>query len=253
MRWTALTFVLVAALAGCGRGSNSSGTTTQSAPTTTAASTTTLRVYFIRDEKVGPAGRAVPPTQAIATAAMQELLKGPTSADAGIGLTTSIGAGTTLNRVTVADGVATVELSPEPSAEPAIAQVVYTLTQFPTVTGVRLGSDAKPLSRADVEAQTPRILVETPLPFDAVTSPIRLAGTADTFEANFTAELVAADGTVLDKHFVTATSGSGTRGTYAATLSYPTGTTGSATVKVWEPSAENGQPLGTVEIPVTLG
>ena len=111
----------------------------------------------------------------------------------------------------------------------------------------------KPLGRADFEAETPRILVEAPLPFDAVTSPIRLAGTADTFEANFTAELVAADGTVLDKHFVTATSGSGTRGTYATTLTYPAGATGSATVKVWEPSAENGQPLGTVDFPVSLG
>ena len=58
---------------------------------------------------------------------------------------------------------------------------------------------------------------------------------------------------MLDKRFVTATSGNGTRGTYAATLTYPSGKTGSATVKVWEPSAENGQPLGTVEIPVQFG
>jgi germination protein M len=253
MRWTALAFVLVAALAGCGGSSNSTESTAQAPPTTTGAGTTTLRVYFIRDEKVGPASRAVQPTQAVATAAMQELLKGPTSADTGVGLTTSIADGTTLNSVTIANGVATVDLSPEPTTDAAIAQVVYTLTQFPTVTAVRFGSDGKPTSRADVEAETPRILVETPLPFDTVTSPIHLAGTADTFEANFTAELVAADGTVLDKHFVTATSGSGTRGTYATTLSYPTGTTGSATVKVWEPSAENGQPLGAVDFPVTLG
>jgi hypothetical protein len=58
---------------------------------------------------------------------------------------------------------------------------------------------------------------------------------------------------VLDKHFVTATSGSGTRGTYATTLANPDGQTGPATVKVWEASAENGQPLDTVEIPVQLG
>ena len=135
----------------------------------------------------------------------------------------------------------------------AIAQVVYTLTQFPTVDSVRFEAGGKASGRADYEAETPRILVEAPLPFDTVTSPVRLAGTSNTFEANFTAELVAADGTVLDKHFVTATSGSGTRGTYATTLTYPAGTTGSATVKVWEPSAENGQPLGTVEIPVQLG
>ncbi len=252
MRRIALALVLAVGLAGCGGAKNSAQTTgTQTA--TTAADTTTLRAYFMRDAKVGPVGRAVPRTQAVATSAMEELLKGPSSAEAGIGLTTSIPDGTTLGSVSIAGGVATVELSPEPSTDAARAQVVYTLTQFPTVDSVRFGSGGRAVGRADFEAETPRILVESPLPFDTVASPVRLAGTSDTFEANFEAELVAADGTVLDKHFVTATSGNGTRGTYATTLTFPAGQTGSATVKVWEPSAENGQPLGTVEIPVQLG
>jgi len=251
MRRILPTLVLVAALAGCG-GAKNSTQSTGTEPTTTGAGTILLRAYFIRDGKVGPVGRAVPSTQAVAAAALEQLLKGPSSAEAGIGLTTSIPSGTTLDGVSIADGVATVTLSPEPTADAALAQVVYTLTQFPTVGSVRVGS-GKAVGRADFEAETPRILVETPLPFATVTSPVGLAGTADTFEANFMAELVAADGTVLDKHFVTATAGSGTRGTYATTLAFPTGQTGSATAKVWEPSAENGQPLGTVEIPVQLG
>ena len=239
-------------LAGCGGAKNSAQTTpTQS--TTTGADTTTLRVYFLRDGKVGPVGRAVPRTQAVATSAVEELLKGPSADESGIGLTTNIPAGTTLKGLSIADGVATVELSLQPSTDAARAQVVYTLTQFPTVDSVRFEAGGDAVGRSDFEAETPRILVEAPLPFAAVTSPIRLAGTSNTFEANFTAELVAADGTVLDEHYVTATSGSGTRGTYATTLTVPTGQTGSATVKVWEPSAENGQPLGTVEIPVQLG
>ena len=243
--------MLVVGLAGCGGGTkNSAQTTTQASQ---QPGTITLKAYFLRDGKVGPAGRAVPPTQAVAAAAMQQLLSGPTSLESGIGLTTGIAVGTTLSGLTITAGVATVTLEPQPTADSALAQVVYTLTQFPTVTAVRFGSSGKALGRADVEAETPRILVEAPLPFDSVTSPVCLSGTADTFEATFTAELVAADGTVLDKHFVTATSGSGTRGTYATTLTFPSGTTGSATVKVWEPSAENGQPLGTVEIPVNLG
>jgi hypothetical protein len=252
MKRIALPLVLVVALAGCG-GAKNSTQTTQTQAATTGTETATLRAYFIRDGKVGPVGRGVPRTRAVATSAMQELLKGPTSEETGIGLTTSIPAGTTLDGVSVADGVATVELSPQPSTEAARAQVVYTLTQFPTVGSVRFGTGGKAVGRSDFEAETPRILVETPLPFDAVTSPVRLAGTANTFEANFEAELVAADGTVLDTHFVTATSGNGTRGTYATTLASPAGQKGSATVKVWEPSAENGQPLGTVEIPVQLG
>ena len=249
MRWLAL--ILVVGLAGCGGGTKNAVETTTQAQT--QPDTITLKAYFIRDGKVGPTGRAVPPTQAVAAAAMQQLLSGPTSLDSGIGLSTSITNGTTLSALTIAAGVATVGLTPEPKTDSARAQVVYTLTQFPTVTTVRFGSSDKALGRADFEAETPRILVEAPLPFDSVTSPVRLSGTADTFEANFTAELVAADGTVLDKHFVTASSGSGTRGTYATTLTFPSGQTGSATVKVWEPSAENGQPLGTVEIPVSIG
>ncbi len=253
MRLAAVGIVLVVALAGCGGGGGkNSARTTQTEPTTTAGATVTVRAYLLRDGKVGPVGRAVAPTQAVAGAAMEQLLKGPSSEESGIGLTTDIAGGTTLGSVSIAAGVATVELSPEPSSDTARAQVVYTLTQFPTVDSVRFGTGGSPVGRADFEAETPRILVEDPLPFAAVTSPVRLAGTADTFEANFTAELVAADGTVLDKHFVTASSGSGTRGTYATTLTYPTGTTGSATVKVWEPSAENGRPLGTVEVPVSL-
>ena len=252
MKRLALALLLLVGLAGCGGGKNAAETTTQ-AQTTTVAGTITLRAYFLRDGKVGPVGRAVPPTQAVASAALTELLKGPSSAESGIGLTTEIADGTTLGGLTIANAVATVDLSPRPTSRPAQAQVVYTLTQFPTVTAVRFGSGGTAVRRADFEAETPRILVEAPLPFAAVTSPVALAGTSDTFEATFNAELIAADGTVLDKRFVTATSGNGTRGTYAATLTYPSGKTGPATVKVWEPSAENGQPLGTVEVPVQLG
>jgi hypothetical protein len=253
MKRIMLALVLVVGLAGCGGATHAPQATTGAQPTTTGADTTSLRVYFLRDAKVGPVRREVPRTQAVAAAAMQELLKGPLPAEAGIGLTTGIPDGTALNGVAIADGVATVDLSPVLSTRASLAQVVYTLTQFPTVTAVRFEPGGKAMGRADFEAQTPRILVESPLPFDTVSSPVRLAGTANTFEANFMAELDAADGTVLDKHFVTATSGSGTRGTYATTLIFPAGHTGSATVKVWEASAENGQPLGTVEIPVQLG
>ncbi len=81
MKRIALALVLVVGLAGCGGAKNSAQTTSQAQSSTTAADTTTLRVYFIRDGKVGPVGRAVPRTQAVATSAMQELLKGPSSAD----------------------------------------------------------------------------------------------------------------------------------------------------------------------------
>ena len=62
---------------------------------------------------------------------------------------------------------------------PALAQVVYALTTFPTVQSV----NGK--TRADVEGFVPPILVEQPSPGEAVTSPLHVTGNANTFEATF--------------------------------------------------------------------
>ena len=152
------------------------------APATTAPSTTTapaaipVDVFFIRDERVAPASREVTPP-AVARGAMEALLAGPTAADQAGGLTSSIPAGTRLLglRVTPA-GVAEVDLSGEfasgggsLSMLTRVAQVVYTLTSFPTVRSVRFLIDGErveaiggegvivdhPLTRDDVAGQAP--------------------------------------------------------------------------------------------------
>ena len=81
----------------------------------------------------------------------------------------------------------------------------------------QLEIDGERLTRADFEDYTPAILVESPLPFQDVTSPVRASGTANTFEANFNYELTDTDGRIVDENFVTATSGTGTRGTFEFT------------------------------------
>src|SRR5512139_2497119 len=72
-----------------------------------------VRVYFVRGEYLGVALRQVAPTKAVATAAVRELLRGPTSAEQGWGLSTQIPVGTELIRVTITSGTATVDLSDE--------------------------------------------------------------------------------------------------------------------------------------------
>ncbi len=76
-----------------------------------------------------------------------------------------------------------------------------------------------------------------------------MTGTANTFEATFQYELLDADGNVIDKNFVTATSGTGTRGTFEFT-------TGefddAATLVVFENSAEDGSRIHEVEIPLGM-
>ncbi len=152
---------------------------------------------------------------------------------------------------TNADGTAEVELS-STEACTALAQIVYTLTQFPTVERVTGGCtpDAA-VDRASYENVTPAILVEHPAPFEEVESPLRLRGTANTFEATFQITLVDWDGRIIHEQFATATSGTGTRGTFDVTIAFDVGREGGAVI-VYELSAEDGSKINLVEIPLQL-
>jgi hypothetical protein len=273
----ALSLVAVGLAAGCGssRSSEPTSTTTATQPTTTAATTapipqqTTFRIYLLHDGQVAPVRRTTEPTQAVARAALEQLIAGPTDSEGARQLTTDVPHETQLNGIAIADGVATVDLShafvagAEASISLRLAQVVYTLTQFPTVTRVRFEEGGQPLpvtdgvgqplerpaGRADYEALTPPLLVESPLPDDTVTSPLRISGSANAFEATFQAKVVDAGGKELVKQTVTATSGSGTRGTFEASLAFDA-QPGDGKLVVWEDSAENGQPIHVEEIPL---
>lgn len=229
-------------------------TTASEPPATTVAAPTPLRVYFLRDGKVAPVARTVPATRAVATAALAELAKGPTAEEHRAGLTTAVPPGRDPPTVTIGNGVATVALPPDVT-RPELAQIVYTLTQFPTVSAVRatrMLGDAPALTRATFEALTPAILVESPLPGEAVTSPLEVRGTADTFEATFQLEVRNSSGARVASRTVTATSGSGRRGTFDATISFPH-TTGPLTLVAYEQSAESGKPIHVVRVPLEQG
>jgi germination protein M len=254
-------FVLLAVVAaGCGKSSHQAAPSVTTESTTTASTTTTetvprvtttlVRVYLLRGGRIAPVGREVPDTRAVAFAALEELFSGPSAIDRADGLTTAVPADASPGAVTLVGGVAVVDL-PQLSRA-GLAQVVYTLTQFPSVRGVRTArsiGDTKPLTRADFEDVTPQILVEAPLPHESVASPLRVHGTANTFEATFFIRLFDSAGRKLLQQFVTATSGSGTRGTYDVTLTFPDTVT-PRWLEVFEPSAENGQPLHRVRIPL---
>ena len=239
-----------------------------------AAETTRVLIYLLRGEQVGAAAREVPETDEVARAALEQLLLGPDDEETAGGLGTSIPEGSRLLDVAIADGVATVDLSGafdgggggSASMFTRLAQVVFTLTQFPTVDGVRLRIDGQdvetfsaegivldgPQDRTDYEDQSPAILVESPAFGDTVSSLFRLAGTANTFEANFQWELLAPDGTKLAGDFVTATCGTGCRGTFAEEVAFDPGAADTVTLVVWEPSAEDGSRTKEVRIPLAV-
>jgi len=185
----------------------------------------------------------------VGAAALRELLDGPTSEETGV--RSAIPAGTTLESLVIANGIASVRLSRQPADDAALAQLVYTLTQFPSIKRVDFGADA-PVGRRAFEAQTPAILVEAPLPQEDVEPGFEVTGTANTFEATFNYELKDASGKVLSKNFVTATSGSGTRGTFRFTVPYEVDEPQQGTLLVFELSAENGSRIHESEIPLYL-
>lgn len=244
----ALAAPLVLLLVACG---GDDGTTTGTGTTTVQAETTKLRVYWFRDGKVWPALREIEQTDALAQAALDELLAGPTEREgADLQFTTAIPDDVEGVVSSVDDGVATVELSVDLPDEP-LAQVVYTLTQFVTVESVDIQGNT--LIRADFEDLTPAILVESPLPFEDVSSPLRVTGTANTFEATFSYELTDTDGLIVDESFVTATSGTGTRGTFDFTTTpYTVPFDGVGALIVFERSAQDGSRINLVEIPLRM-
>jgi spore germination protein GerM len=253
--------------------------------TPSGTATSAVSVYFLRpiggtQPDHGPfiasAHRDVPATQAVARAAMNALLGGPTARERGIRMSTVIPAGTTLRGLTIANGIATVDLSGAfesgggtLSMTGRLAQVVYTLTQFPSASkGVVFKVDGKnvtvfggegitlshPQRRSDYESVTPPIFVDNPAALSAVAgSALKATGTADVFEATFRAKLVgpASSGTTAGPITVTATSGSGTRGRFTFNLSLA-GTGASGKLVVWDASAKDGSALHTVTIPLVF-
>jgi hypothetical protein len=194
-----------------------------------------------------PVLRTVPQTKAVAGAALNALLEGPTAQEEQLGLSSQVPSESTLS-VERSGGVLTVHGS-VPDGAP-LAQVVYTVTQFPHAATVEV--NGRRYTRSSFEDFTPAILVELPLPFQSVSSPMRLAGTANTFEATFQYELKDAHGKILAKHFATATSGSGMRGTYDVTVRFDATSGGTGSLRVWEDSAANGKPIHVVQFPVQI-
>jgi hypothetical protein len=210
----------------------------------TPSETSQVRVYFLLDDQVWPVARDIPEDGDAANHIIGELVAGPDDDESSeMGLTSDFPEGV---EATVTGGVANVESDSELTTE-QLAQLVYSLTQLdPLVRIVQF--DGRGYKRADFEEQTPSVLVESPLPFQEVTTPITATGTANTFEATFQYELLDADGNVIDENFVTATSGTGTRGTFEFTTADVDGV---ATLVVFEASAEDGSRMREVEIPLT--
>jgi germination protein M len=235
---------------------------------------TTLQVWLRREDTIWPVRRSVPRTLAVGSAAMEALLSGPTAAERADGITTVVPPGTALLGLTIDRGTATVDLSSEYEAPgdqrsitTRLAQVVYTLTEFPTVKRVAFELDGQPVTafpgsgialqrpqtRQDYESVVPAIVVAAPAPGQVITSPVTVSGIADVFEANVSIEVLDAHGHVIGSAVTTATCGTGCIGTYSAAVSYSVDARQQGTIVVHDDDAAgNGTYPHEVRIPVVL-
>lgn len=281
------TVALLTALTGCTLRSSGSETTdsvintttTSTAPTTssttstsptstspTSTSTTTpvpsvnVAAYLVRAEKLTVLGRQVP--AATPYSAMTALLAGPTASERSAGVTSLVPAGTRLLGADVKGTEITIDMSHEFESgggsfavRMAIAQVVYTVTQFPGVTSVRFRIDGELRDMLSgegimVDPATPEqyrddvlpgILLQSPVPGDPYREPIVIRGTSNVFEATVNFQLVAPNGTVLLEGVTMATCGTGCWGTFEQQLpALPAGTTGPITLRVFDWSEADG-------------
>jgi hypothetical protein len=219
-----LAAVLVAAASGCGSGSRQAPATT-SVKTAPAPPPMALTVFRVDGGVLTPEVKHVPQTQGVAAAAL-----------AALGVVAP---------VTISDRTATVGLAKAPNDE--VAEIVYTLTEFPSVQKVDVAGRSG-LTRDDFAGYLAPISVESPAAGAVVPATFHISGTASVFEATLVVQLVRG-GHVLSKQTVTASEGAPARGSFDATF---TATPGDLTVTAFAPSAADGTPQHEVDVAVNV-
>jgi len=242
-------------------------------PGASSAATTTVRAYFVLGSHTGDGGlvpvlREVPQTVAVGAAAMSALFAGPNPQELGAdpAMYTSITTGMRSLGLSIDAGVATANVSADFAVGSDLdvrgrfAQVVYTLTQFPTITGVRFLLDGVPpktafigtFTRADYTDLLPAIWVDQPAWGGDLTSPARITGLANVFEGQFHVEILDATGHSLGDQPVHASCGTGCWGTFDVTIPVTIATAQAGTLRVYDTSEQGGARQHVVDYPVTL-
>jgi spore germination protein GerM len=253
--------------------STASSSSPSAAASPSAAPRTTLRLYFLRDGRLGVAERRVAATTMPATAAVKQLLAGPTAAERSAGLSSAVPAGVKLRRLTISDGTARLDLSRAfaggdrsgASMTARVAQIVYTLTRYPTVRAVDFKLDGRPVEalgdeglllerpqrRADWRRFEPAIFIEAPGVGGQITSPFVLSGTARVYEGSFTARLVDSSQRRIVNVPMQADAGGPARGRFSKEIAFSTAAA-HGTLIVYSQSMEDGSRQDEVRIPVVF-
>ena len=249
-------------------------TTSAEGETVSSPGVVTYQVWWANSDGLFVTYRTQSKTPRVGTAALEALLEGPEGFEQDYGLSTSVPEGTQLLGLVIDDGIARVDLTSEfesgggsASMQTRLAQIVYTITQFPTVKGVLFSLDGEPidvlggegvvidhpLTRGDYADLLPPILVTRPTFEETVASPVVIRGSANVFEANVTVKVLDEDENVIAETFTTATCGTGCRGTYRVSVPFELDREQDGWIVVHDDDAAGaGRPPHEVRIPVRL-
>lgn len=271
---------LAASTTGCsddggGAASGTSTTSSSVAPTTslpvattraTAAAGQPYTVWFLRDGRLSPGEARIAATDDPAREAVEALIAGRTEVEEALGLQTGVQSNVTIQSweqqgTTVVVGFNRALETAQ--TRPQVAQIVWTLTQFPGIDAVQFLIDGRPngatgvppIDRFEVDEVAPPVLVDGPLPA-AVLGPTT-AITVDGTTAPGAAvgwRLVDGFGTPLAEggaDEVAAEPGPDGRTAWRSTVPVPEGTAGAVRLIVWD--ASTGVEAFPQEIPLTVG
>ena len=245
--------------------------------------TTEVTLYYLapggeESHRPGPfliaVHREIPSTPRIALATLRELFAGPSAADEALvdGIATAVPDNALVLDVAITDGLATVDLSREfesgggsLSMFARLAQVVYTVSQWPTVDEVAFELDGEPVTvfsnegimidgpadRSDFLDLLPRVFVDAPAAGSELRSGDRITGVAAVFEATFEYRLANAVGEVLARGFESTDNGTGW-GAFEWALTFDVDQQQPGVLTVWEESARDGSDQAVRHTPVVL-
>lgn len=243
----------------------SSTTTTTTKPTTQPATTSRSVLFFGRGSSLGAALRTVP-AASVRYDTMKALFAGPSTTEKAAGLRTAIPSGAILEGLSFNGSLGYVSvnsqfflLTTKTTFAQRLAEVVYTLTEFPGVDSAQFylhGSTvpdidglptAGPLTRADLASAIGNFLIVSPAVGESVKSPLTVSGISE-FSGALEVQLTNAGGQLIVNTVATTTVGE----TFTYTYPFSTGYAGGAMLDVYAAAGHSTTSDLVASIPVTL-